>query len=378
MLLTRVVDRHYEFQGFRPLRCLELAIREADPDLILPCDELAALQLHRLHAQLSASQSETSASVCAVIERSLGNPESYPLLESRNSFLALAAEEGIPVPATEVVESIADVERWVVHNGLPAVLKADGTSGGEGVKIVESTEEALLAFRTLKAPLSTPVTAKRTLIDRDPNLIVPWLRRRERSVSIQPYIRGWDANIAVACWKGEVLASVSIRVLNTSNDKGPATIVRVLPDDDMLQAARAVVRRLGLSGLCGLDFMVHAETGVAHLIELNARATQTGHFPLGPGHDLPAALTAALMGHEPRERSQVIHSDVIALFPLAWHGNPVNPLLKTAYHDVPWEEPELVRAGLAKPSPINYPNFVQLTSKLRPGLRLEKSPKREL
>ena len=365
-------------KDFSPLRCLELAIRQANPDLILPCDELAALQLHRLHAQLSASNSATSAAVCAIIERSLGNPESYPLLESRNAFLAVAAQEGIPVPETQVVESAADVERWLLKNGLPAVLKADGTSGGEGVKIVESTDEALRAFRTLRAPLSTVVTAKRTLIDRDPNLIMPWLRRRGRSVSIQPFIPGWDANIAVACWRGEVLASVSIRVLSTSNAKGPATIVRVLPDNDMLRAARAIVQRLQLSGVCGLDFMVDEDTGVAHLIEINARATQTGHLPLGAGHDLPAALVGAMLGHEARERNPVIQSDIIALFPLAWHGNPANPLLKTAYHDVPWEEPDLVRAGLAKPSPINYPNFIQLTSKLRPGLRLEKSPKREL
>jgi hypothetical protein len=38
----------------------------------------------------------------------------------------------------------------------------------------------------------------------------------------------------------------------------------------------------------------------------------------------------------------------IVLFPGEWTRNPESTFLRSAYHDVPWEEPELVRIGLEK------------------------------
>jgi hypothetical protein len=363
LLLTRRIQQTYSYHGLTSAHSLRAAIGLSQADLIVPCDELAALLLHHLYRQALQSESEASQHLRAAIERSLGDPASFSLIESRNRFLSLAAEEGIPIPQTTVVESVQDVKRWLAQNPLPAVLKADGTSGGEGVMIVESADHASRAFRRLKAPLSTPVVAKRTLVDRDPNLIGPWLRRRERNVSIQPYIPGRDANIAVACWQGRVLASVSIEVLRSGISKGPAALVRILPDGDMLRATERIVDRLGISGLCGLDFMIHEETGIPHLIEINARATQTGHLPLGPGHDLQAALTAVLTGEPVKEREPMIQKDIVALFPLAWQTEPDSLLIRTGYHDVPWEEPRLVRAGMKKEHPLNYPNLIRLWSK---------------
>ena len=59
---------------------------------------------------------------------------------------------------------------------------------------------------------------------------------------------------------------------------------------------------MGLSGLCGFDFMQEANTGKAYLIEINPRATQVGHLTLGGGRDLPAALYGAVTG-QPIRRS---------------------------------------------------------------------------
>jgi hypothetical protein len=38
------------------------------------------------------------------------------------------------------------------------------------------------------------------------------------------------------------------------------------------------------------------DTEKSYLIEMNPRATQVGHLALGPGRDLPAALSAAICG----------------------------------------------------------------------------------
>jgi len=111
-----------------------------------------------------------------------------------------------------------------------------------------------------------------------------------------------------------------------------------------MSAAEKIARRLNLSGLCGLDFMLEAATGHAYLIEINPRSTQVGHLSLGPGRDIPAALFAAVTGQEPHTAAPLTTNDTIALFPQEWIRDSASPYLRSAYHDVPWEEPELIRA----------------------------------
>ena len=62
----------------------------------------------------------------------------------------------------------------------------------------------------------------------------------------------------------------------------------------MADSAQRMVHALGLSGLCGLDFVIENSSGDAYLIEINPRATPVCHLALGAGHDLPAALLARL------------------------------------------------------------------------------------
>jgi hypothetical protein len=120
--------------------------------------------------------------------------------------------------------------------------------------------------------------------------------------------------------------------------------LRLIENPEMSAAAEKMVRRLKLSGLHGFDFMLESHTGNAHLIEINPRATQVGHLTLGPGRDLPAALYAALSGEGLRPAPKVTENDMIALFPQEWMRDPESAFLQSAYHDVPWEEPELLRA----------------------------------
>jgi hypothetical protein len=94
--------------------------------------------------------------------------------------------------------------------------------------------------------------------------------------------------------------------------------------------------------------MLEKETGNAYLIEINARATQIGHLALGPGRDLPAALYAAVTGNMVQPAPKLTEKDTIALFPQEWLRNPKSPFLESGYHDVPWEEPELVRTCIRK------------------------------
>ena len=159
---------------------------------------------------------------------------------------------------------------------------------------------------------------------------------------------GREATSLIACWNGTVLASLHFEVIRKLNSSGPATVLRVVDNPEMTSATEKMARRLGLCGLHGFDFMLEERTGNAYLIEINPRTTQVGHLTLGLGRDLPAALYAAVSGQAIQPAPKLTENDTIVLFPGEWTRNPESTFLRSAYHDVPWEEPDLVRAGLEK------------------------------
>jgi len=339
---TRVARKLHRFNGLAPLGSLRAAIAEAEPDLIVSGDDLATGHLHRLYDR-ERRQGKEGSPICALIERSLGAAESFPICYARAAFMELAEQEGVRIPKTEVIASFDDFKDWMIQNGFPAVLKANGTSGGDGVRVVRTVDEAERAFRVLQAPPRFLRAAKHALLDDDLTLISPALRREKFVVNAQAFVDGKEATSAVACWNGEVLAALHFEVINKASDAGHATVVRSIENIEMSAAAEKMVRGLGLSGVHGFDFMLEEQTGNAFLIEINPRATQVGHLALGLGRDIPAALYAAVSGEEVQPAPKVTEKDTIALFPQEWIRDPESPFLRSAYHDVPWEEPELVR-----------------------------------
>jgi hypothetical protein len=323
-----------------PLTSFADAIAATRPDLVLPGDDLATQHLHELYFREKSQDTFT----CKLIERSLGSRDSFPVVYSRSRIIELAQEMGVRVPKTQALGNKNELRRWVERFGFPAVLKANGTSGGEGVRIVHTLPEAIRAFHALQAPPLLARTAKRALIDRDLTLIWPFLLRRRSVVNVQAFVPGREATSLVACWNGTVLASLHFEVLNKEEATGPASVLRLVENPDMASAAEKMVRRLNLSGLHGFDFMLENHSQNAYLIELNPRTTQVGHLTLGPGRDLPAALCAAVSGEVVREAPRVTENNTIALFPNEWRRNPSSTFLRSAYHDVPWEESELLRA----------------------------------
>lgn len=344
------------YSGLSPLASLVRAIARTRPDLIVSGDDLATQHLHRLYAQeLRNSQQDesqrensgTSGSICALIERSLGSADSFAVVSARAASMEVARQEGFRVPVTEVLRNLDDLKDWVRRMGLPTVLKADGTSGGDGVRIVRTLAEAERAFRQLQAPPLLARAAKRALVDRDSTLVWPSLGRIRHVVNAQSLVTGHEATSTIFCWQGNVLASLHFEVVKKAASAGHATVVRLIESDEMTATVQGMVRRLGLSGFYGFDFMLEAGTGNAYLIEINPRATQVGHLSLGPGRDLPAALYSALTGAAAQPAAKVTERDTIALFPQEWIRDPGSAFLRSGYHDVPWDEPQLVRDCVA-------------------------------
>jgi carbamoylphosphate synthase large subunit len=280
----------------------------------------------------------------ALIERSLGSPDGFPIVSSRWDLLEIARDEGIPVPETRAIGSLVDLKPWYVAPKSPVVIKADGTWGGRGVRIAYSAVEAEHRFLELTQPASVTELVKRILLNRNRDWeLLDWKRSRP-AVIAQALIDGRPANCAVVCAQGKILAGIAVDVLRAQGSTAPATLVEVVEGAEMLLAAERIARRLNLSGFFGLDFVIEKGTGTTYLIEMNPRCTPPCPLPLGKGRDLVAAMWAHLVGMPTPETRSVTSKNKIAYFPQAWASaeGGHDALLDASYHDIPSDEPDLI------------------------------------
>ena len=334
----------YRYRGVFSLSSLRRAVTDSKPEIVIPCDDGVVAQIHALH--------DSDPSLRSLIERSLGPLESYKVVESRHRFLETALDLGIRVPKTRLVEKMEDLVAWHTDTASTAVLKVDGESGGNGVRISHSLDESLAAWRELGKACGLATAWKRLAIDRDP--LALWLRQRQhtRDVTVQEFIRGRPANSMLACWQGELLSMVSVVVVAAEGPTGAATIVRLVQNQPMKEAAKLVASRLKLSGFYGMDFILESGTNAPYLIEMNPRCTQLGHLETADEGCLAGALSAALRGERSPSARDPISDDTIALFPQALAaGEACRPHIEASYHDLPSEEPKLLNELLLKSWP---------------------------
>jgi hypothetical protein len=113
----------------------------------------------------------------------------------------------------------------------------------------------------------------------------------------------------------------------------------------MAMACERMVKRLRLSGFVGFDFIIDS-ANQAWLLEINPRVTPISHLNLADGTNFAGALFTQMKKQPPRSSLPPIDRDLIALFPNEIARSPSSPYLLSCQHDVPWEEPELVRGVL--------------------------------
>lgn len=335
--LSRFTRSHTRYNPFTPLASLRRSMAAVDPDLIVPCDDRALAFMLKLAGKDEAAR--------VVIARSLGRLESYPQLISRSDFAAAAADMNIRAAQTLALTSEDDLLAALARFGFPAALKVDGSWGGDGVVLVHTVDEALAAFRGFSQPLPPWRGLARAVMRNDIHFAVAAFNAQKPLLSLQRFVPGTPANSAFACWQGRVLASLHIDAVQTQAGNGPASVVRRIDDVDMQQAVERVAERFCLSGLHGLDFMRDRD-GRAHVIESNPRATQTAALVLEEGRDLVAALVSAAGQARTSDRPVVSTNPTVALFPTEWRRDPGSRWLVAAHHDVPWDDPAVLRSGL--------------------------------
>ncbi|HEY2033250.1 MAG TPA: ATP-grasp domain-containing protein [Rhizomicrobium sp.] len=313
------------------------AAKQSCVDLVIPLDDRATALLLRAHEYAPDH-------IAALVAQSLGNTANYAKLMSRSGFIDAAHEINIRTPRTRAIMSEADLEDAISEIGFPSVLKADGTWGGDGVVVVNDRDEALLAYRKLSNPPSLLRNFVRAIRRSDVHFLRTALDTKTPAISLQQFVSGKPATTSLACWQGKLLAANHLETLAAPEAHGPASVLRRIESAEMSEAAARLAARFELSGLHGLDY-VRDEQGHAHLIEINPRSPQSSYLSFGAGHDLVSALAAKVdcKARAPRPR---VAGDVVALFPQEWMRDPASPYLTNAFHDVPWDDPALIRAWM--------------------------------
>ena len=347
LLSTRIVQETFPYSSLRPLESLVAAIEATEPQIIIPCDDRGVQHLHELYAR-ARSLRTSGKGLANLIEYSLGSAESYPIVSGRCDLLRIACEEGVRVPDTKALKTADDLKSWQAGHGLPWVLKGDGTFGGRGVRIAQTPVQAEKFFSEITRLFGATRAIKRMIVNRDPFWLRPWWNNHRPAIIVQSYIQGRPANCAFVCWKGEVLAGIGVEVVSSEGLTGPADIVRVVDNPEMMLAAERIARRLGLSGFFGLDFMVENGSGATYLIEMNPRCTPLSHLQLGKGRDMIEALGAQLSSRPLHEIPPVTQNNMIAYFPQARHCK--SEFLQSSFQDIPQGEPDLVE-DLLRPWP---------------------------
>jgi hypothetical protein len=334
--LSRYVDRRYPYRPLFALSSLRQAIERARPDLLVVCDDRAVGLLLRLYRR-----ELRDSPIATLIRRSLGTPEEFASILSRAGSMNASRDSGVRAPETVPVANEEELEACLARLGLPAVLKADGSWGGEGVIVVRSKEEAVAAFHRLKRPASRLRNVARALRRKDLHFLLAALSPPKLEISAQKFVVGRSAASAFACWKGDVVAALCYDVLISDGAMGPPNVIRRADCAQMEEASRLVAKRFGLSGIYGLDF-IRDDAGDVHLIEINPRTTQGGTLAFGEGRDLPSAL-AGCVTRCAVARRDAIPNDVVAFFPAEWQRDAQSPYLTSGYHNVPWDDPAVLK-----------------------------------
>jgi hypothetical protein len=339
LMRTRAVQRTFRYSAFRPLESLEAAIKAVNPDIVVPACDRSVGHLHELYLR-SKAQGSAETKTVELIERSLGAPASYNIVSSRYNLLTIARELGILVPDTAQISSRQELNEWSKRKSLPWVIKADGTWGGVGVRVVQSAEKIEPSWKELTQIPRFSRALKRMAVNRDSFLFRTWWKRIEHPMVVQSYVDGRPANCTAFADQGRVLAIISVEVVRSEGSTGPASIVRVVENPQMRLAAEKLAFGLGLSGFFGLDFMIDQRSHAAYLIEMNPRLTPPCYLRLGKGRDLVGATWAQLTGRPIPEHPSATEKELIAYQPQRLYDREIE---STYFQEVPHEERELIR-----------------------------------
>lgn len=317
------------------LLALASMVAEVKPRLLVPCDEMALRLLFALILEPPPSQLAPAVQLqlASLVLESLGDPKFYETSMDKLLLPPAAEALGVRVPRYIIADNVDDAKDFASTRGYPVVLKRRFGFAGEGVAIVSSVDELAREAQLLMRPDQLDLG-----------------QRKRPRLLVQEFVDGPYHSQAIAAWRGIPLAGFAWeRHVATLPLKGQTTVVRFVRSPESRAFSEVLCRAFGISGFFNVQFVLSADTGEAHLLEINRRIVTHMHMGERVGVDLPTALYDHLRGASPTPVAEFPgdFGPSVAVFPREWLRDPGSPYLHECPVDVPWDEPELIEAMLA-------------------------------
>jgi hypothetical protein len=298
------------------------AIRIFKPDWLIAGCELAVQLFHEiLRAGADGRLADRDhGDVLALVQQSLGKPEYFSATLSKHENQDVAAKLGLRVPLQTHVASSEDAARVADSYGYPVVLKSEFGHAGKGVRIGANRAEATQAFNELTSSGHHP------------------------RIFVQQFVQGALGMGAAVAVDGTVLECVSaLKVHCYPSETSPCSVMKFIENEDIEASLALLIKAYGFTGFCSGDFMIESGTNSAYLLEFNPRPVPLSNFSGLSGRSLCRALYCYFSGAAYQRNAPRIDHGTVALFPNEWARDPQSRLLQDAYHDVPWDDPSLLK-----------------------------------
>jgi len=289
---------------------------EFEPDLIVATDDDTVRLLSDYYYNLSTNTDHDSEKLIRMLVQSKGNPAFYQSVSSKILSNNIARELSIRTPIQATCSSIDDAIAFAEQQRFPLVLKNEFGFAGREVKICATVQQLIQAYNELDA---------------------------NKIKLIQRYINATPAMCDAAVLDGNLLASFVTIKEETSTQTGPSTVVRLVEHPEMMAAVRKFSKHTGFSGILSLDFMIDRDNN-SYFLECNPRPSPASHL----GYKVHCDLFSALHGELSQQPYQAgeFEECTVALFPKELLRDINSNWVNNVYHDVPWDEPQLVSLGL--------------------------------
>lgn len=320
---TRYVQKRYKLDiPNLALTRLAQAINDFKPDLLIPGCEETVRWFHNI-ALLNESDASTNgiSLLQKIILASLGSSECYDITLSKSSMHTFATHLGLRTPPQMPATTVKDAQLAANAIGYPVVLKGEHGSAGSSVRICHTESEINNAYQELLTTNS------------------------KQKIDIQKYIDGEAAMCTGVVKEGTLLNSFFALKLHTHPlPTSPCSVARLSNSSEAQFTLSTLVQHLKFNGFCSCDFIVEKNTQMPYLLEFNPRPTPISALGHIFRHDLCVALAEAWGYISNQPSIPHAYRDTIALFPNEWMRDFTSPYLTSAYHDVPWHDPKLLKA----------------------------------
>jgi predicted ATP-grasp superfamily ATP-dependent carboligase len=340
---TKYLDQLIAWTGLETTNALSRIIKiiqvieQLKPHLVIPADEGTIVLLFQTLRMCKLWH--RYAGVKAVLERSLFREEFLPQTIVKDAFIDFAAGLGIRVPQNCVIHTREEALELVASLQFPVVLKRAVGSSGRQVTIHDNPD-------TLASEL-THIFRMRALRDmkhRVTSLLTNSINVIDNYWSLQQFVQGETAMFVFVAGQGKILGHLPLYKKQTYPGKtGPSSVIQSFNCPEMLEFAARIVEKIEFNGFGSIDFIVDAQSQQPYVIEFNPRPVPACHLGQHFNVDLCQLLADHIQGKSPAH-SEVLPSQTIALFPSEYFRDPQSPYLKTAFHDIPWEDEGLMAA----------------------------------